>query len=874
MKPATKTLSTLAFILAFSASYSQQANNWYFGYRSGITFNTPTPQSLTNGNLYTDEGCSSMSDGSGSILFYSDGRTVWNKLHIPMPNGTGLMGHYSSTNSAIIVPKPRDSTKYFVFTCDAGENALANGYRYSLVDMSLNGGLGDVVNKNILLYSPSTEKLTALKSANGIDYWIITKEWNNNRFKVYKLDCSGVSINPVISDEGIAVTSAPDFYLAAIGAMKASPDGRKLAMAIEGGPNSGVELFDFNNNTGQLSNPVFLTGYHEPNDFPYGVEFSPNSSLLYVSAPGLDQLHQFNISLGTAAAINASKIILPASLTHNALQLGPDNKIYVANLARYSLCVINNPDIYGPGCNVAESAVLLDKICMAGLPATITSNFNPNNQIDFISSFINCYVQYSGTANFTGTLKWYWDFGDNKSDSGQTVTHSYKSAGNYNVKLTVLVLSSCGAVDTFRTTKPITINSVFAVDFGYTGHCLNDAYQFNDSTILTVGNITGRNWEFGDGGGSTIQNPSHNYTTTGAYSVKLVVSTNGICRADSITRTVYVDAKPSAFFSANDGCVNQDIFFTDLSTNGTGGITNWNWDFADGNLDSIANPVHKFINAGSYNIDLLVSSQHGCSSFVSKPVIIESFPLADFKFDSSCYGRPIQFTDMSNNIFGSIVNWQWNFGDGNSSVVQNPLHTYFNYSNYNVKLQVVTANGCASPVFSKTVPINSITIFAGRDTMTAAGQPLQLLAVGASTYTWAPSSGLNNANIANPVAILQQPQVYIVKGITQAGCIGYDTLKIVVFAKADIYVPAAFTPNNDGKNDLLRPVCVGIKSLDYFTIYNRWGQVIFTTKEMNKGWNGNLNGRPQATAGFVWVTKGVTYDGRVIERKGTFTLIR
>ena len=116
-----------------------QNNNWYFGLNAGITFNTNPPSALTNGQLNTFEGCAAISDNAGNLLFYTDGTTVYNKLHAIMTNGSALFGHLSSTQSAIIVPLPGSNTIYYIFTLDAF--AGTHGVCYSIVDMTLILGL-------------------------------------------------------------------------------------------------------------------------------------------------------------------------------------------------------------------------------------------------------------------------------------------------------------------------------------------------------------------------------------------------------------------------------------------------------------------------------------------------------------------------------------------------------------------------------------------------------------------------------------------------------------------------------------------------------------------------------------------------------------
>ena len=871
-----KTALSLYFLTIFIYSFAQQGNNWYFGQYAGVTFNTSPPSALTNGSLITDEGSTAISDRNGNLLFYTDGVTVYNRNHLTMPNGTGLMGNTSSTNSAIIVPKPGDTTTYFIFTSDAAENGFTVGYRYSEVNMTLNGGLGDIINKNILLYSPSTERLTATRHANGIDYWVFTKEWGNNRFKVFKVDCNGVNPNPVISDVGVSHLSPTDFYYAGIGAMKASPDGTKVCVALRGGPNCGAELFDFDNITGILSNPVFLTGYDPVLMNVFGVEFSPDSKVLYISAGNPGGINQYNISSGNAAIINASKINIASPYWHYSMQLGPDGKIYLNDYFNSHLSVIDNPNNYGPGLIFSPGTFSLNGgYCIKGLVSMLTTNNNFAPQVDFTYSFVNCYVQFTGSANVPGNiLKWYWDFGDNKIDSGQTVIHSYRNSGNYNVRLAVYLTGACGVIDSFIIIKPVTINNVFSVDFDHTGSCVNQGYQFIDSTKLTVGNITGWNWEFGDGSSSTLQNPLHIYATPGAYPVKFVVSTSGICRADSIIKTVYVDTKPTADFIFNNGCINQGIPFADASSNAFGNINKWSWDFGDGNTDTTRNPFHLYSSGGNYNVNLAVSSLHGCSASISKSVIIEDKPIADFSFTEPCLSQLINFTDNSTIGFGNITNWQWMFGDNSASAFQNPGHTYIQEGDYNVTLIASSEYGCVSDPQTAILNIRKVNANAGGDTIAIYDQPLQLQASGGISYQWTPATSLDNSNIANPVARLKNDISYILKVTTQQGCIGYDTINIKVYNKFDIYVPTGFTPNNDGKNDFLKAIGVGIRKMEYFRIYNRWGQEIFSTTELNKGWDGKIKGIQQPAGIYVWMVKGIDIFGKLITKKGTSSLIR
>lgn len=232
-------------------SYSQgEANIWYFGKNAGLDFNSGSPLALTDGQLNTLEGCATISNSSGQLLFYTDGITVFNKNHEVMPNGNGLLGNPSSSQSAVAVPKPNSSTIYYVFTSDAAEQNNANGVNFTEVDLNLNTGLGDVTsNKNVLLLKPACEKIAVIKNDSADEYWVVIHERGSNRFLAYNISATGVNTNPVISSVGSQIPDDKDFTL---GYLKFSLNGKKI---ISSNTNLNAELFDFNTSTGILSNP-------------------------------------------------------------------------------------------------------------------------------------------------------------------------------------------------------------------------------------------------------------------------------------------------------------------------------------------------------------------------------------------------------------------------------------------------------------------------------------------------------------------------------------------------------------------------------------------------------------------------------------------
>lgn len=343
--------------------FSQSANIWYFGNGAGINFTNGYPVAMTDGEVYTNEGCAVACDNYGKLLFYTDGVTVWNQKHDTVKNGINLSGGKSSTQSAVITPMPGNIHKYYIFT--VSEQVSEPGFCYSVIDTKADNGKGEVIKKNIRILSPVTEKLTAVKHCNGNDTWVIVHQWNSNSFFAYAVTQKGIS-EPVISSIGMAHKSygAPENG-EAIGTMKASSDGKKIAVAINKINLSNIQVFDFNNATGKLTSPVSIST--EGN--AYGISFSPDNKKLYVSFDaGPNGINQYDI---TAADIRASEMVIVKGDKgrFGALQTGPDGKTYIATASPY-LSVIEKPNEKGIACTYREKAVnLKGRYSTFGLPS-------------------------------------------------------------------------------------------------------------------------------------------------------------------------------------------------------------------------------------------------------------------------------------------------------------------------------------------------------------------------------------------------------------------------------------------------------------------------------------------------------------------------
>lgn len=409
-----------------------EANIWYFGENAGLDFNSGTPIALTNGQLVTDEGCATISNSSGQLLFYTDGVTVYNRNHVVMLNGTGLLGHPSSTQSATIVPKPGSLNLFYIFTTDNEHDS--DGFRYSIVDMNLDGGNGAITSdKNILVYTPSIENLGITKHGNGTDFWIITHGWNSNSFIAYQLTSTGLNSIPVVTNIGQVISgSATDFVAA--GTIKVSPSGSKLAFTSV---SDIAQLFDFNNNTGILSNVITLI--LESGEL-YGAAFSPDESLLYVSNT-FGKIYQFNLN---TADIPNSKIIIHNGSIPGQMQVGPDNKIYIAFGSKTKLGVINNPNILGLGCDFQLNGIdLAGKKSKLGLPSFNQSFFFVPT-IQFTNSCEGDSVNFNFSTNQT-ILSANWNFGDGNTSNAISPTHTYTTAGSFPVSVTITTTNGTGS---------------------------------------------------------------------------------------------------------------------------------------------------------------------------------------------------------------------------------------------------------------------------------------------------------------------------------------------------------------------------------------------------------------------------------------------
>lgn len=412
------------------------------------------------------------------------------------------------------------------------------------------------------------------------------------------------------------------------------------------------------------------------------------------------------------------------------------------------------------------------------------------------------------------------------------------------------------------------LEPLFVTDNQVDKACKNIPVQFTNNSE-SFAPIVSYAWTFGDGGTSNQQNPTHTYTAAGTYAVGLKITGMDGCEKDS-TVMVTVGDLPTANFNVFDTCAG---FKPRVQLLDTGIGFNYQWKL-DGSTISNNKQVNlPALAAGSYSLQLIVASSFNCGppdtltksiTVLPKPIMQVNAPIL------ACKNELVSFDAVQLDNATSIVRYQWNFGDGSQQQSSSVTHNFLAAGPYTVSLFADAGNGCRSDTISKIIEIEAAYAFAGNDTVIIKNRPTQLNGAGNGSFQWSPGTGLSDVNAADPLVQIAKDSEYTLTVTTAAGCTATDTILLKVFEGPAIYVANAFTPNGDGRNDVLRPVYVGIAELKEFAVFNRWGQKVFFTNQFSKGWDGN-----NVPAGsYVWLVQAIDETGKSYFDKGTITIIR
>lgn len=404
--------------------------------------------------------------------------------------------------------------------------------------------------------------------------------------------------------------------------------------------------------------------------------------------------------------------------------------------------------------------------------------------------------------------------------------------------------------------------------------CLGNPVSFSDNST-SFSTLKNYSWDFGDGSTSTTANPPpHFYSQAGIYSVKYIVTAADNCVSQPFIKTISIGDKPVVSFKIFDTCENIAPRLNLNDQLKVGSIIQWKW-YLDGRAFSeLEIPDFSGLAPGSFHVQHTAVSSIGCASDVyDGQYTVKNNPSISFDGNNGCVNTPISFSALQRDNLTNINKWQWSFGDSYYSEGKEVQHVYTDSSQYLVNLKATAENKCSSS-FSKNIFINSVKANAGTDTIVLPNSMFQLNGSGGQYYSWSPATGLSNPYISNPMGNSADDIRYYLTVKTAEGCSDTTSVKVTIFKGSAIYVPTAFTPNNDGLNDILRPHFIGIKSLSFFTIYDRWGKKVFSTNNMSKGWDGYANGKIFESSSYVWILKAVDIVGRIYNLKGSFTLVK
>ena len=498
--------------------------------------------------------------------------------------------------------------------------------------------------------------------------------------------------------------------------------------------------------------------------------------------------------------------------------------------------------------------------------ATMQIGLYPGFFPDFVSSGI-CVTKPTSFTDATTTAyglvsAWQWDFGElaasNDTSRLRNPVYSYPTVGVKDVQL--IVQSTKGCIDTVSKTITIIDKPPITLPFRDTLICNIDTLQLlaSGSGVFSWTpnyNIISAN----------TSNPLVYPKTTTWY--KVLLDDNGCINTDSIRIRVIdrvtLTVRPDTTYCAGDGV---QLYAT------TDGLQfSWTPNLSLNN-PNIVNPIANPPTTTTYQLTAKVGK---CSSTDDVSIFPIPYPLVNAGPDVSiCYNASVQ---LNASVVANSYFWRPQ-GSLNNPNILNPIAHPASTTKY-----ILTATdilGCPKPSFDTVVVtvLPKVKASAGRDTMIVFGQPLQLNASGGENYLWTPATYLNNISVSNPVARINSTidsmryKVYVTDLL---GCLDSSTILVKIFrTNPQIFVPTGFTPNGDGRNDVLKPIAVGIERIEYFRVYNRWGQLVFSTTVNGQGWNGEIGGKPQTTNTYVWLVQAVDYTGKPIFQKGTSTLIR
>lgn len=517
-----------------------------------------------------------------------------------------------------------------------------------------------------------------------------------------------------------------------------------------------------------------------------------------------------------------------------------------------------------------------DQGCTASMIHTASVNTNPssNFSVNNVCQYDEAIFTNTSTIG-TGSISGYeWDFGDGITSTLSSPNHQYAQAGTYTVSLIAISGSSCS--DTLL--QSVTIYAVPQAALTTSNVCDKQQASFTDASNANSTLITSWQWDFGNAGTSTEQNPALSFPSSGSYATQLVVITNDGC-SDTANGSIQIYPLPIVDYTTNNVCLNAPSTFSNLTYLSSGNVSSWQWDYGNGNSSTSQSPTYTYPADGVYNVTLVATTDMGCIDSITQVLTIYPLPVVDFIADkyNGCVDLDINFTNNSTISSTTIKSYYWDFGDGATSTASNPSYTYTVAGTYTVSLVATSDKGCVDqndyPTTIEAYALPVAGFSASPDYISILKPKVEFSnssSADAISWNWYFGDEVVSdlENPSHTYADTGNYQVWLTVS-NQYGCVDSISDIIRVNPDAILYIPNAFSPNGNGTNDYFTPKGLGI--LEYrMDIFDRWGYKIFTTNDMNIGWDGTKSGGPAQEDVYVYhiVVKNVldeknTYVGRV-----------
>ncbi len=527
-----------------------------------------------------------------------------------------------------------------------------------------------------------------------------------------------------------------------------------------------------------------------------------------------------------------------------------------------------------PGNYTVTLIATSDMGCTANSTHTASVNTVPSANFSFTNVCSYDEATFINTSSIaSGNISSYkWDFGDGNTSALQSPNYQYAQAGIYNVSLIAFSGNSCS--DTLSQT--ITVFAVPQAAITTANVCDQQAAAFTDATNTNGTLITSWEWDFGNGTNSTEQNPSITFASSGSYNTQLIVTSTDGCK-DTANGSVVIYPLPIVDYLTNNVCLNATSNFNNLSYLSSGSMT-YTWDFDDAITSSTQSPTHTFAQAGQYNVKLIATTDKGCLDSITQVLTIYPLPVVDFAPDkyNGCIDLDINFTNNSTISSTNIQSYLWDLGDGTTSTAANPSYTYSVPGIYSVTLTAISDKGCVDqsdfPVSIQAYSLPTASFIFSPDYISILNPNVQFtdLSTDAVSWNWYMGdetvSDLQNPNHA--YADTGNYQVWLTV-TNQYGCVDSISNSIRINPDAILFIPNAFTPNGNSTNDYFTAKGLGILQYN-MDIFDRWGNKIYTTSDMNAGWDGTRAGSPAQEDVYVYhisvrtvLDETNTYVGRV-----------